>query len=164
MRNRKSVERSGVADPISERWGWQHLTYVEVCLGHICVAVVVVRGGDVLKYVLSGHCGSTSLPANRKMLSGASIVSISALPLFVTSTGSVTVTSTGWCASMVGELCRTTSSATCRTTAVEKKPVQQVLLFFPVLVSQRVSQGATGISFPNLSGLFLPCLTYPNLR
>ena len=103
MRDRKSVERSGVADPISERWGRQHLTYVEVCLGHICVAAVVC-GRDVLKYVLSGHCGSTSLPANRKMLSGASIVSISALPLFVTSTGSVTVTSTGCCASMVGAL------------------------------------------------------------
>ena len=41
MRDRKSVERSGVADPISERWGRQHLTHVEVCLGHICVAVVV---------------------------------------------------------------------------------------------------------------------------
>ena len=41
MRDRKSVERSGVADPISERWGRPYITYVEVCLGHICVAVVV---------------------------------------------------------------------------------------------------------------------------
>ena len=41
MRDRKPVERSGVADPISERWGRPYITYVEVCLGHICVAVVV---------------------------------------------------------------------------------------------------------------------------
>ena len=41
MRDRKSVERSGVADPISERWGRPYITYVEVCLRHICVAVVV---------------------------------------------------------------------------------------------------------------------------
>ena len=40
MRDRKSVERSGVADPIPERWGRPYITYVEVCLGHICVAVV----------------------------------------------------------------------------------------------------------------------------
>ena len=41
MRDRKPVERSGVADPISERWGRQHITHVEVRQGHICVAVVV---------------------------------------------------------------------------------------------------------------------------
>ena len=57
MRNRRSVERSGVADPVSERVGRQYITYVEVCLGHIYVAVVLSEGRDVFKYVLSGHCG-----------------------------------------------------------------------------------------------------------
>lgn len=125
MCDRKSVERSGVAYPISDRWGRPYITYVEVCLGIYAWPLECVgRRCAQVRLVWSlwfDKLANQSENAFRCFNS----VDFCASPLRhfdrLSDRWLETVTSTGWCAS--------TSSATCRTIAIEKKLVHRFLLF-----------------------------------